>query len=229
MSEQVLFGSHPLIKLLIHQTEVITDLNNKMNIMTNTVDTLKTEIRELKDQKREKISTTRKDTKPVGTKNDTSSTKTIPVEDSHVSLSQVMNQKQKTFAEITANDKDDFQRVSRRRRQRGPETIGTASGDSGFVGIPKKAWLYVGRVNKTVNKEDIKQYLSKKFSNVEFTIENLNSKGPFSSFRIGFDFQHLEMVNKPEVWPQEVRVRKFRFFQRNLERRDHSPTLRVEM
>lgn len=122
----------------------------------------------------------------------------------------VQHSKDNTREDNNIND-NVYQIVSRKRRRSDSGTIGIAPAENTFSGIPKQAWLYIGRVNKGVETGDVQNYFKKKFPDINFTLENLNSKGSFASFKLGFDLTHLETVNRAEMWPAGTLIRRYRF------------------
>ena len=55
-------------------------------------------------------------------------------------------------------------------------------------------------------------YLHASFPDDNFVIEKLNSKGDYSSFKIGAPIKLLEELSLGEFWPKGVHVRRFNFF-----------------
>lgn len=85
----------------------------------------------------------------------------------------------------------------------------------------KKAWIFVGRVDKGTSNEDLLQYLHKKCPNTNFDCEKLSTKGPSGSFKIGFELDLLPQVMEPKFWPTGIIVSRFQFFRqrRNLQQK----------
>lgn len=114
-----------------------------------------------------------------------------------------------------ATDKDeDFIEVNRRRRRRTDITVGTGTAGDGFSGVVKRAWLYVGRVQRGTSAENVRRYLVGKCPSVDFLVDTLRSDEGGCSFKVGFEFSKLGDVTKPDIWPENVIVRKFNFVQR---------------
>lgn len=113
-----------------------------------------------------------------------------------------------------ATDKDgDFIEVNRRRRRRTDITVGTGTAGDGFSGVVKRAWLYVGRVQRGTSAENVRRYLEGRCPGVDFLVDTLRSDEGGCSFKVGFDFVKLGDVTKPDIWPENVIVRKFNFVQ----------------
>ncbi|CAH0546867.1 unnamed protein product [Brassicogethes aeneus] len=88
-----------------------------------------------------------------------------------------------------------------------------------FQAAPKKAWLFIGRAQQTTTKEKLENYLAKKIPNTVFEVEEIkkhstnNNKN--KSFKVGLDFDLLDEVLKPELWPKNLLVRRYIFFRTN--------------
>ncbi|GJQ77242.1 hypothetical protein Trydic_g20668 [Trypoxylus dichotomus] len=222
--EQALFSGTTLLSILSNHHDTIIKLNNKIDALVKTMSELKVEIAELKghsdalnlvertDLNLSKLTQKIASTKSSHPKQKPQTIRTSLVNDNDMKLDEVRVVQQKTYGQVVGDEKNEFRLVSHKSRCRNSEAIGTATVDDTFSGIPKRAWLYIGRVNKTVKTEDVQNYLEKKFPNIVFELENLNSKGSFESFKLGFDFSHLEIVNKAEMWPSGILLRRSRFF-----------------
>lgn len=222
--EVVLFAGGSLFSMLKMQNTMLINMREQITVLSSNVNCLNKQIETLKSDKVEKTLQGHVEPKNIGNKKNVNEkrkeilpTKNITAEKLKTAIDQVTVREQKTYADMvnTNKNENEFTLISRRRRNRRTETIGTGAGDTKFIGIAKKAWLYIGRVNKTTKKEDVMEYLNKKFPTTTFEIEDLNSKGMFASFKIGFDFNCLDEVNKPESWPKEVCIRRFEFFRRS--------------
>ncbi|GJQ79907.1 hypothetical protein Trydic_g18351 [Trypoxylus dichotomus] len=211
--EQVLFSGTTLLSFLSNQHDTIIKLNNKIDALVKTVSELKVEIAELKghsdalnlvektDLNLSKPTEKMTSTKPSHPKQKPLTLRTSLVNDNDTKLDEVRVVQQKTYAQIVGDEKNEFRLVSDKSRRRNSEIIGTATVDDTFSGIPKGAWLYIGRVNRIVKTEDVQSYLKKKFPNIVFELENLNSKRSFESFKLGFDFSHLEIAVSHDAVP----------------------------
>lgn len=104
-----------------------------------------------------------------------------------------------------------FTVVKNRRRRRPDVTVGTCAGDDGFSGVAKRAWLYVGRVQGGTSAECVTKHPKTKCPDTNFEVETLRSDGKSCSFKVSFDFEKLNTVTNPEVWPRNVVIRKFEF------------------
>ncbi|CAH0550874.1 unnamed protein product [Brassicogethes aeneus] len=84
-----------------------------------------------------------------------------------------------------------------------------------FQATAKKAWLYIGRAHPSTSEEKLNNYLKKKFPQKMFEVEEIkkheSNTNKNKSFKVNFDFGLLEAVMKPEVWPQNLIVRKYTF------------------
>lgn len=135
---------------------------------------------------------------------------------------------------------DDVFRGGQRSKDPVPETCGRSSAVSGaaetvsraskpirsavsgtnktqeatFSAALRRAWLHVGRVNQDAKPEDIRGYLQRRFPGHDFVIEPLPRREDAASvsFKVGADLSLLDELNKAEIWPEGVTVRRFKFF-----------------
>ena len=104
------------------------------------------------------------------------------------------------------------------RKQRQQVIIGT-SRDSEIKAEKKKAWIYLGRMDRETTVERVKNFLNMKGIKEEIVVEELRTMGPCKAFKLGFPFEHLQLTENSEFWPQGAIIRPFRFSYRA--RRQH--------
>lgn len=85
------------------------------------------------------------------------------------------------------------------------------SGNSTFAAVARRAYLYVGNVNLDTDENVIRGYLENKFQNNEFIVDPLPMREGAQSraFKLTFDYSLLDDLNKPELWPSGVVVKRF--------------------
>lgn len=90
--------------------------------------------------------------------------------------------------------------------------------DAVFTSAEKKAWLYVGRVSLKATEDNIKNFLVQKFPNREFTVNMLPKREDAGSiaFKVSTDISLINELQKPEIWPQGVLVRRYQFFRQRM-------------
>lgn len=112
-----------------------------------------------------------------------------------------------------ASNDDNFTEVTYRKKNRRQNvTFGeNNSALRNFVGIPRKAWLYLGRVDKKTTENDILQYLEGRFVGNKFTCEKLGNNDHSSSYKISAPINLLDDLKKGDIWPVGVYVRRFKF------------------
>ena len=80
----------------------------------------------------------------------------------------------------------------------------------------KRAWLYVGRTSRDTTTDILKHYLAEKLNTIEVLVEELphnnNQERTSRSFKVGIDFNKLNTVESDDFWPQNIVIRRFRFF-----------------
>lgn len=72
--------------------------------------------------------------------------------------------------------------------------------DYNFEGLPKMAWIYIGRVKENTTEDSVLAYLRNKSPDIYFVCDKLESKGSYSSFKIGFNFKYLDTVMNSDYW-----------------------------
>lgn len=80
--------------------------------------------------------------------------------------------------------------------------------------IEKKNSVLVGRLDRGVSASDLKEYLQDTFGrNEEFNIEEQTVRsGDYRSYRVEVSLKNLDKLLTPSLWPENVVVKKFRFF-----------------
>ena len=80
----------------------------------------------------------------------------------------------------------------------------------------RRAWLYVGRTSRDTTTEILMEYVSKKLDSDDVCVEELSADKQMQkysrSFKIGINYDFLELVEDPNFWPKDIVVRRFRFF-----------------
>lgn len=96
-----------------------------------------------------------------------------------------------------------------RHREPAPVTVGTCTESSEFGAVARRAWIYVGRVRSGTTSDNVVKHLKEKCPDVDFHVEALRSDDESCSFKVGFDFEKLDLVSDARVWPRNVVVRRF--------------------
>ncbi|XP_045471811.1 uncharacterized protein LOC123678705 [Harmonia axyridis] len=83
---------------------------------------------------------------------------------------------------------------------------GAGAVSSDFMGAPRRAWMYVGRVNVNVKESQIENHLKGKFPGEDFSVERLTKRDAAhsASFKIGASLSLVEDLYKPQNWPTGV-------------------------
>lgn len=117
-----------------------------------------------------------------------------------------------------SSDQQKCQDASKNNKKRNTIITGSANEDNSFGAAEKKAWLYVGRAKADTKAEHVKTYLEAKFPNYKnnFIVEsiknvNKNTYVNNMSFKVGVSFSLLDDITKPEIWPNNIIVRRFNF------------------
>ncbi|KAL3287735.1 hypothetical protein HHI36_002199 [Cryptolaemus montrouzieri] len=88
--------------------------------------------------------------------------------------------------------------------------------DREFEGAKRRAGLFIGRVNRSATEETLLCHLKSTFPDAEFIKTEIkqheNNTNPNKVFRVGFKLELLTELLKPEVWPRNVIVKIYQFF-----------------
>ncbi|KYB24641.1 hypothetical protein TcasGA2_TC034962, partial [Tribolium castaneum] len=113
-------------------------------------------------------------------------------------------------------EKDIRTKVAKKSKQ--DVITGTARVDEadGFRGARKMGWLFVGRATSTTTEDKVSNYLKQLHPDEHFTVEELpkhiNNKSQNKSFKVGLRFELVEEMMKPESWPENLTIQRFKFF-----------------
>lgn len=82
--------------------------------------------------------------------------------------------------------------------------------------VYRKTSVFVSRLDKDVSAEDLTNYLSSTFGKEEkFVVEEQKVRsGDYRSYRVEGKYDLLEELLTPSNWPENILIKKFRFFQR---------------
>lgn len=130
-----------------------------------------------------------------------------------------------TAGQQLVSSEDDFKpvvsrkRVVKKRKQEGLNTIvGTARNESGLElrAAERSGWLYVGRARSDTSAGSLKCYIEGKFPGKNFAVEEIpkheNNTSKNKSFKLGFEIGLLEEIMSPNIWPEGLLVRRYKFF-----------------
>ena len=100
----------------------------------------------------------------------------------------------------------------RRRRGTNSRITGTRE-DKGTAlrAADRTAWLYIGRLHQTTEREDLINYMSANGINGTIECEELEVVGRNRAFRVGIPFDMKEQVEQPQLWPKGIVVRQYIF------------------
>ena len=105
------------------------------------------------------------------------------------------------------------------RRKRNVYIVGKnedhkTNGDMNFSAAVKKGWVYVGRTNLNTTRQNVHDYLNKKYPDNNFQVEELasNPNAGSKSFKVGTEIGLLDELYKGENWPKGVLIKRFQFF-----------------
>ena len=116
-----------------------------------------------------------------------------------------------------AKEKDDhvWQTVNKRRDLRKKKKSNTILGEATETGssiraVPRLGYLHVYRLQPDTTTADLDGYMQSK-SITDAKSRKLSSKHPdeYSSFMVSFPIGQLDAIQKPEFWPNGVRINRF--------------------
>ncbi|PSN58419.1 hypothetical protein C0J52_02796 [Blattella germanica] len=109
-------------------------------------------------------------------------------------------------------EESEWRRVEYRRINKNARIIGKKETNNGMLRAGERtAWLYIGRLHHTTEKEDILTYLKEGGINGKIEGEQLNTRGGNRSFKIGIPYEEKCKAEQPEFWPEGVIVRQYTF------------------
>lgn len=120
--------------------------------------------------------------------------------------------------ELVDNKNNDNQGDNKNRYKKQNVIRGTSiSGNITFSAATKYAWLYVGRAKKDTTEDQIKNYLNDKLPGNDFIVEYItkNPEARSAAFKVGLDYNQLEIVQSSDFWPSNILVKRFTFFRRS--------------
>lgn len=122
-------------------------------------------------------------------------------------------------------DKDNRKHEMKKKQE---TLLGSDRGTYKLKAADRKAWLYVGRVEKKCTAEDLLEFLNNKLPDKKFEIDKISSDdSPTSSFRVSLEFELLEKLNQEKFWPQGIKIKRYHFF-RDQRRYSKSPGQQIQ-
>lgn len=99
--------------------------------------------------------------------------------------------------------------VSKRKK-----TLGTSEGSNGFIGVEKKVWIYLYRVQRTVSPILVQDFIKKKpgFSEMDIQVSELpTDENKNKCFLVTAPFSLKDDMYKPSFWPKDVGIKRYDF------------------
>jgi neutral trehalase len=96
-------------------------------------------------------------------------------------------------------------------------SLTSTTADSGFSAPERKIWLHISRCKSDTTIDQVKNHQHKKWPQLTFEIEKLQSKSSNSSFKVSTQYakELLTLFYTPSNWPEGVVIKQLRFFRRN--------------
>ena len=94
------------------------------------------------------------------------------------------------------------------------KTIRGCNESDTFSAVVSRAWVYVDRARKTTTCDEVRKFLEGKYNDQNFVVEALpsNENAISASFKVGATASLLDELYKPENWPHNILVKRFKFF-----------------
>lgn len=90
---------------------------------------------------------------------------------------------------------------------------GTGAENQLLKSTNRRAWIYVGKVDKNCDEDRLLEFLRAKFVGRSFSVEKISKEEHGSNaFKVGFNFELLEEITTESFWPNGIIIRRFRFF-----------------
>jgi hypothetical protein len=110
-------------------------------------------------------------------------------------------------------EEEEWTQVQHSRRQRRRDTrdavIGTNNSAGEIRAAEKRAWLYVGKLEKSTMAENVIAYMSKRGIQGNIECDELKTLGDKKAFKVGLPYASLNTVSKPEFWSTGILMRRF--------------------
>lgn len=91
-----------------------------------------------------------------------------------------------------------------------PTVVGSGQESQILVG-EKKAWFHISKLKQGTSVSDVEKFLKQSFTGVSYSVEKLDNKGTFSSFKLGVDFESRDKILDSMAWPKYVTIRRWNF------------------
>lgn len=94
----------------------------------------------------------------------------------------------------------------------------TSVPSASFSSAVRRAWLSVARADKDTTSQQVLDHLRGNFPGHTFVVEPLPVREDAKSiaFKVGADITLLDKLNRPELWPKGIIVKRYRFFRSGL-------------
>lgn len=140
------------------------------------------------------------------------------------------NQTQETTTGETAdqeNNPSNSWQLCQRGRPLRQRNVGQSQENNGkFKGASPKVWMFISRVTRDVNDEDIKTYLKTRTGDDEenIIVRELNPQSNgLKCYMVAADFRHKDEFYQPSFWPKGVGYQRFDFKLYEKYKKKHTP------
>jgi len=107
------------------------------------------------------------------------------------------------------------QKKQRNKRNFKPLIIGTSTDNYKLKATEKKKWLFIGKVHKANNLDDLKEHIKNLLNNNDFECARMNTKYDTNCFKLGVKEEDYEKIIDSKNWPQNIKISRFIFQNKN--------------
>jgi hypothetical protein len=117
-----------------------------------------------------------------------------------------------------SEEEDEWSQAQHGRRQGRRGAMDAVIGINNCAGeiqaAEQRAWLFVGKLEKSTTAENIIAYMSKRGIPGNIECDELKIIGDKKAFKVGITYTSFNSVSKPEFWPTGILMRSFRLSRR---------------
>jgi TATA-box binding protein (TBP) (component of TFIID and TFIIIB) len=88
---------------------------------------------------------------------------------------------------------------------------GGTSSTCTLTAVTKMAHLHVWRLSKDTTDVALRDYLKSALDTENVIVESLKTKGDYASFKVSVNFDLMDKIYEPEIWPKNTAVSRFKF------------------
>lgn len=198
----------------------VTVLKHDKLIIDNTKQSYAQKLTGAVSQKDEKNNDRKKNASKKSFKSQKQSNKSGNKPKSTLSNNKSENINNDTDNELSDSDSDFTPVVSKNKKNKSRDkVIGTATASTSssatmgctLQAVARRAHLHVWRLEKATTRESLSAYIEKALDTTDVVVESLQTKGDYASFKVSVDFDLMDKMYDPQLWPKGTSVSRFKF------------------